>query len=119
MNLEITSTKDNVVHVAVFGKVTQDATSRDVDPLAALLGAEVYALNVLLNLRDTEMVDSSGIGWLLVCHKKFKENGGRLICHSAPPVVANVFRLMRMDLVFECAANAAEAEKLAGVTSQE
>ncbi len=119
MNLEITSTKDNVVHVAVFGKVTQDATSRDVDQLADLIGPETYTRNVLLNLRDTEMVDSSGIGWLLVRHKMFQEHGGRLICYSAPPVVANVFRLMRMDLVFESAANAAEAEKLAGVTSQE
>ncbi|PQO34539.1 anti-sigma factor antagonist [Bremerella cremea] len=119
MNLEITSSKDNVVHVAIFGKVTQDATTRDVDRIAELLGAEAYSQNVLLNLRDTEMIDSSGIGWLLVCHKKFKENGGRMICYSAPPVVANVFRLMRMDLVFDSAANAAEAEKLAGVTSQE
>ena len=69
MNLEITSSKDNVVHVAIFGKVTQDATTRDVDRIAELLGAEAYSQNVLLNLRDTEMIDSSGIGWLLVCHK--------------------------------------------------
>ncbi|RCS41107.1 anti-sigma factor antagonist [Bremerella cremea] len=119
MNLELSSIKDNVVHVAVFGKVTQDATSRDADLIADLLGEHAYQRNVLLNLRDAEMVDSSGIGWLLVCHKKFKDNGGRMICHSAPPVVANVFRLMRMDLVFENAANVAEAEKLAGVSSQE
>lgn len=119
MNLEITTTKDNLVHVAVFGRVTQDSTSREVEPLSSLLGPEPYKRKVLLNLRDADMIDSSGIGWLLVCHKRFKENGGRIICHSAPPVVANVFKLMRMDLVFESAANAADAEKLAGDCSSE
>ncbi|MFA8017709.1 STAS domain-containing protein [Bremerella cremea] len=118
MNLQIVSTKDSHVHIAVSGRVSQDGMSRDQEPIATLLGPEAYTLTVLLDLGGTEVIDSSGIGWLLTCHKRFAENGGRMVCYSAPPAVANVFKLMRMDLVFDSAANAAEAEKLAGVNSQ-
>jgi len=117
MNLQITSTKDSCVHIKVTGKISQDGVARDKEPLSSLLGADAYSLKVLLNLGDAEVIDSSGIGWLLVCQKRFKENGGRMICYSAPPAVANVFKLMRMDLVFDNAANAEEAERLAGVHS--
>ena len=119
MNLQITSTKDGHVHIAVSGRVSQDGISREKEPISTLLGPDAYSLTVLLNLRDAEVIDSSGIGWLLVCHKRFAENGGRMVCYSAPPAVANVFKLMRMDLVFDNAANADEAEKLAGVNSKE
>ncbi len=118
MNLQIISTKDSHVHIAVSGKVSQDGIPRDKEPISGLLGPDAYTLTVLLDLKDTEVIDSSGIGWLLVCHKRFAEQGGRMICHSAPPAVANVFKLMRMDLVFDSAANAAEAEKLAGVNAE-
>ena len=113
MNLEIISTQHGCVHVAVAGNVSQSSVSQEEDPLARLLGDEAYTLTVLLNLRDTEMVDSSGIGWLIKCQKRFQEQGGRMVCYGAPPVVTNVFKLMRMDLVFEFAANAEEAEKIA------
>ncbi|MEW4564372.1 STAS domain-containing protein [Bremerella sp. JC770] len=118
MNLQIISTKDSHVHIAVSGKVSQDGIPRDQEPIATLLGPEAYTLTVLLDLKDAEVIDSSGIGWLLVCQKRFAENGGRMVCYSAPPAVANVFKLMRMDLVFDNAANASEAEKLAGVNAE-
>lgn len=119
MNLEIISTQNGCVHVAVAGKVSQSSASREEDPLANLLGPDAYGLKVLLNLRDTEMIDSSGIGWLIKCQKRFEEQGGNMVCYAAPPVVTNVFKLMRMNLVFECAANAAEAERIACDKSEE
>lgn len=118
MNLQIVSTKDSHVRISISGKVSQDGIPRDKEPIAGLLGPDAYTLTVLVDLKDTEMIDSSGIGWLLICHKRFAEQGGRMICHSAPPLVANVFKLMRMDLVFENTATAAEAEKLAGVNAK-
>ncbi len=118
MNLQIMSTKDGCVHVAVKGKLTQDSSSRDQDLLVSLLGPEAYALTVLMNLQDTDFIDSSGIGWMVGCHKRFREQGGRLIVYSAPPTVANVLKLMRIDQLFDNAANAAEAERIAGVHEQ-
>lgn len=119
MNLEIISTQNGCVHVAVAGRVSQSSVSRDEDPLASLLGPDAYSLTVLLNLRDTQMIDSSGIGWLVKCQKRFQEQGGRMVCYGAPPVVTNVFKLMRMNLVFESAADAAEAERIACDKSEE
>jgi anti-anti-sigma factor len=112
MNLNLQSNAGGVVEVAVAGPVTQAQVSVVDDPLVNLAGAEVYGRQILFDLRDTELIDTSGISWLLKNHRRAREGGGRLVLHSLPPVVDNVLKVLRMNQVFEIAADRTEALSL-------
>ena len=104
MKLKIAKDDGDCVEVAVSGQVTQ----RDIDPIAEplqeLLGPTAYTRQVRLDLSDTNYLDSSGIGWLLKCHKRMREKGGKLTLHAPHPVVANTLRVLKLDKVFHLAA---------------
>jgi anti-anti-sigma factor len=103
-----------VVRVACQGNITQEKISRDSDPLqAAAGGPEVYGRTVLLNLEQADYIDSSGISWLLVCHKRCTQLGGRLITHSVPPAVMKMLEIVQMPRIMTFAADEAAALSLA------
>ena len=79
-------------------------------PLVELLGPGAYARHVALDLSDSPYMDSSGVGWLLTCHKRLREAGGRLIVHGAQPVVANMLRLLKLDRMLSGEVSADESE---------
>ncbi len=111
MKLSILSREDGLAHVAVTGKITQEQAALASDPLRELLGPDVYAGKVILHMQDADFVDSSGVSWLLIAHKRFKENKGRIVLHSIQPVVMNVLKVLRMHLVFDLADNEQVARK--------
>ncbi|TWT32019.1 STAS domain-containing protein [Blastopirellula retiformator] len=113
MELHVVSHDENIVQVAVSGRVTQDGSMRETEPLSALIGIDAYQRTVLLNMQEADIIDSSGVGWLLTCHKQFEEAGGKLILFNMPPIVANVFKLMRLDNFFHIVANGEVAMQLA------
>ena len=96
MKVSIHSDDGQAVRAYVAGKITQQDVSPFTEPLGEALGTGGYKRHVLLNMEDVEMLDSSGVGWLLTCHKRFRETGGTLVLHSYPPVVANVLRVLNI-----------------------
>ena len=112
MELAIVSEEGDVTRVSVTGNITQDQVAVNVDPLHELLGSDVYSRTVLLSMKDAPFLDSSGVSWLLISHKRFKDNQGRLILHSVQPTVLNVLKVLRMHLVFDLADTEAEAAKM-------
>ena len=50
-------------------------------------------------MEKTRFIDSSGIGWLMVSHKRFLGAGGRLVLHSVPPMIAQVLRLLNLHTI--------------------
>lgn len=113
MRMRLISTDGRLVRLGLSGRVSQVETPDGTDPIVDLLGEEAYQRPVLLDMADTEMIDSSGIGWLLLCHKRFQDGGGKLVCHSVPPLVGNVFKLMRINQVISITGTREEAEQLA------
>jgi anti-anti-sigma factor len=59
-----------------------------------------------------EVLDSSGIGWLLTCQKRFREAGGELVLHSLSPISRNVIRVLNMHSVFKMAGSGDEALRM-------
>lgn len=112
MKLNKASEEGSLVRLQVDGQITQRDFSPGGDPLADLLGPDIYTRQVLIDLSRSPMVDSSGIGWLIAAHKRFKDRGGQLVVHSFPPVVANTLRLLKMERVLKLAPNARDAEAL-------
>jgi anti-anti-sigma factor len=103
----------DVIHVQVDGQITQRDFSPGGDPLVDLLGPDIYAKQVLVDLARSPVVDSSGIGWLIASHKRFREKGGRLVIHSYTPPVANTLKLLKMERVLSLAHSLRDAEALA------
>jgi anti-sigma B factor antagonist len=116
MKLKIKAQKNGLVLVEVSGEVVQKHLPQMKDPLAQLLGPDCYKDIVLLDLHDIQAIDSSGIGWLLVSHKRFRNQGGRLIMHSLSPFVREMMRILNMQLVFTMVEDEQSAYQAASVS---
>lgn len=101
MKLSVASDDGQRVCVAITGQVTQRDLGPLDEPLVELLGHGAYARQVRLDLSDTNFMDSSGVGWLLACHKRMRQAGGKLTLHAPHPVVANVLRVLKLEKVLE------------------
>src|SRR5687768_5184842 len=114
MELSIVADDKEVVCVVCSGQITQSDVQSRRDPIEALLGWNGYGRKVLLNMEKTTYIDSSGISWLLICHKHFNQAGGKLVIHSVPPVVYQVLQLLRMPMILHIAADEVTARTVAG-----
>ncbi len=101
MKLSIAQDDGQQVRVVVDGQVTQREVDPLRDPLGELLGPSAYSRSVRLDLSGTNYLDSSGVGWLLTCHKRMRQAGGKLTLHAPHPVVANVLKVLKLERVFE------------------
>ena len=100
MELFITGEDDSATCVAVQGDISQaQFPANNNNPLEELLGTDCYSRHVLLDLNQGGFIDSSGVGWLLACHKRFLAGGGRLILFSLPPMIEQVIQLLRLQTI--------------------
>ena len=104
MQLSPESADGQIARVKVTGTIVKDRPSPFGEPLARLLGGSSgYGRKVLLNMNEAESLNSNGVSWLLVCHRRFGEAGGRFVMHSIPPLIQQVLHVLRMQLVFDLA----------------
>jgi anti-anti-sigma factor len=112
MLLTVARDDGDIVCVRSTGSIREEDVQAALHPLEALLGPQVYARKLLLNLEETNYVDSSGIGWLIGCHKRFLQAGGRFVIHSVPPSVGQILRVLRIDSLLNVAGNETQAREL-------
>ncbi len=113
MKLTVLASEDGITRV----HSAEDVTIVDVqgaNPLEQLLGPDGFKRKVLLSLAASPFIDSAGVGWLIMTHKKFKDAGGMLVVHSLSPMVNHVFRLLQVGTVLPVADDEAKALQLAG-----
>jgi anti-anti-sigma factor len=116
MKLTIEKYDGDVIHVACAEDITLYDFRAGDNPLEKALGElgeNGYRHKVVLSLQKSCFIDSAGIGWLVMCHKRFREAGGCLILHSIPPMVNHVFHLLGLTDVLDMADDEAHAEELA------
>ena len=103
-----------MLHVRCEGNISQDGFTDEADPLRPLLASQGNPRQkVILDLERANFIDSSGIGWLLMWHKRLRENGGELIIHSVPPLIQQVLELVRLPKIIHVAPDAASARAYA------
>lgn len=105
--------ESEVVRMAVEGQITQDNFDASREPLRVLLGPLIFSRTVLLNLEQATYISSSGVSWLLLCHKNFQQGRGKFIIHSVPPVVSQVLEMLRLNMILVSARDEAEAMTMA------
>ena len=112
--------KDNMIHLTAEGQITSlDFHQDNKNPLEALIGGDWANNKVIMDLDKVSYVDSTAIGWLVSCHKQFKENGGKMILHSIHPSVAQVFDMLKIGSLFPLVDDVDEARTVAAGDSQE
>lgn len=57
--------------------------------------------NFILDFSQCDYVDSTGLGAFVAVYKKCKENGGSIKLKSLNSTVEKIFKLTRLDKVFE------------------
>lgn len=112
MQLTLISEEEALARLECEGQITQNDFDPGDDPMASVLGSHGFSRQVLLNLEKTSYIDSSGISWLVVCHKKFLQGGGRLVLHTIPPMVNHVIQLLRLHSIMHIAADEASARAM-------
>jgi anti-anti-sigma factor len=111
------SQRDDITIVAVSGRITYSTLDPTTDPLAVQI-PDIYSRRAFFDLSGTEYIDSSGVSWLLLCHKRFREGGGKLVIHSINPLVKQVLAVLKLERVLHLAENAEKArEELKEVTA--
>lgn len=68
---------------------------------------------IILNLKNVNFVDSSGLGSLVSILKKIGKNGDLLICNVNSNILS-MFKLTRMDRIFKIFENEEDAIKSLG-----
>jgi len=113
MQFTLTAQDGGIACVSGEGDLSQSPQPASLDKaLEALLGADCYRRPVLLDLEKARFIDSSGVGWLMTSHKRFRTDGGRLVLHSVPPMVAQVLRLLNLHTVLSIQPDQAAARAL-------
>ncbi|HYT88793.1 MAG TPA: STAS domain-containing protein [Gemmataceae bacterium] len=112
MKLTVLSSEGGVTHVQSEGEITIVDVQKGSNPLEQVLGAGGFAGKVLLNLAGSEFIDSAGVGWLMMTHKRFRDTGGALVVHSPPPLVQHVFQLLQVGTVIPVADDEAGALRM-------
>lgn len=117
MQLSLVGRTGGVARVRVQGAVSHPHEEL-VDPLTRALGADAYKGPVMLDLGEVVTLDSSGVGWLLQCDKRFREQGGTMVLHSLSPEALRVCRVLKLQRVLRIEADEIVAERAASEPRQ-
>ncbi|HEY4308075.1 MAG TPA: STAS domain-containing protein [Pirellulales bacterium] len=113
MRLQLLSADGPVKSVNASGRITQSAFEAEDEPLAVKLGDDVYGGRLLLSLEGADYLDSRGVGWLLKCHRRFRQAGGVIVVHSIPAVILDVLKVLHMDEVLHLSTDEERAREIA------
>ena len=104
MELSVQADDGNLLRLKIRGRITQIHMPADLtEAFLRLLGPCGYARRVLVDLSESEFIDSSGLSWLVLLQKRFREAKGQLILHSIPVRVLEIIRVMSLDRVLRIA----------------
>lgn len=102
--------KKNCLVVNLSGEIDQYAASE----LKARIDVEIEKnmnRNIIINLSDVTLMDSSGIGLVVGRYKKAISLGGNLVLCSASSTIRRIVELSGITKVIKCYATLSEAEK--------
>ena len=98
-----------VIHV-IASKLYQSAVSPFQKTMISLL--DRGDKNLVVNLSDVEVINSSGLGVLILTWDRLSKSDGNLVISGLCPLLQELFHRMRLDLLFQITKTEKEAIKL-------
>ncbi len=102
MNINIAKTGSGAV-VSLGGSMYVEDSATVREQLIELL--EEGIINLTFDLSALSYIDSSGLGVLISIHKRCLQKGGRMVITGLRGMVEELFKLTRLDLVFNVASH--------------
>ncbi len=91
---------NNALVVNVAGRLDQDHCDAFRQELAPLLvSAAVEARAIVLDLAELEYISSAGLRCFMLAAKEVKANEGTIVVASLQPMVDEIFKISRFDLL--------------------
>ena len=112
MDIRLVSDDGDVLRLKAVARIIQGPPLPDPPPIDDLLGPDGYTRNVLLSLAEIVLIDTMGMSWLLILHKRFCLAGGRLVIHSVRPQVMEFLEIVRFENVLHIAEDEGAALEL-------
>ncbi|MHB8901439.1 MAG: STAS domain-containing protein [Thermoguttaceae bacterium] len=112
MQLSVRSEDGPAVRIDLRGRINMARLAEQQEALSELIQPDSYKRMVLLDMSGVELVDSAGLSWLVVQHKRFCDGGGRLVIHSVPFTILETLKVMRLDQVLHVAPSESKAVAL-------
>jgi len=105
--------RDGCIRVASRGNITStEVNLGKKNPLETLLGANWAGNRVILNMAQTDFIDSTAIAWLIATSKQFRSAGGRLAIHSVVPRARQMLDLLKITKVIPVVSDETAAREL-------
>lgn len=74
----------------------------NLNDLSELINGEVTSnKNFIIDFKNVNAINSSGLGILIACLKKIKDAGGKLTLENLNSKIMNIFKITKLDLVFD------------------
>ena len=106
--------KTGLVKLATQGNITSaDIDASGPNPMEQSIGRNWAQSRVLLDMSDTQYIDSSAIGWLIGTSKQLKDAGGTMVVHGVQPAVRQVLDLLKVGRVVPIVEDEAAAQQVA------
>ncbi len=118
MQLSLRSDGGPILRVDASGRINMAVLAEQQEALSDLLEGSGYNQTVLFDMTGVELVDSAGMSWLVVQHKRFCDAGGKFAIYSVPFTIMETLKVMRLDQVLNVANNESEALQLVQGGSQ-
>ncbi len=112
MQLSVRSEDGPVLRIDVTGRINMAVLAEQQEALSELLEDGGYGQQALLDMTSVEFVDSAGMSWLVMQHKRFCDAGGKFAIHSVPFTVMETLKVMRLNQVLNVANDESEALQL-------
>jgi anti-anti-sigma factor len=109
MNLELITDDNRLTRLACAGEISQIRARTTGNPLEELLGPDWPGRTILIDFEKADWIDSSGISWLIVSHRRCRDAGGRLVLCRFPERIRTVLAFCKIDTVLNVAADEAAA----------
>jgi ABC-type transporter Mla MlaB component len=113
LELSLSAEEADQVLVQCAGDIRLPDFQPEKDPLVKLLGPQVYSRKVLLNLERANLLDTSGISWLIHCHENCERAGGMLVLHAIPLRIRHLLQLLHLDHLLHTTTDLASAREIA------
>lgn len=107
--IDVSKTGDVTVVRFVDRKVLDEADIQELGQELFGLVEELNRRQLLLNFTDVEFISSATLGKLIVLDRKLKAHKGRLKLSNIRPEIMEVFRITKLDRVFDIRDEEADA----------
>jgi len=107
----LTVTEQSGVSVARFDdrKILEELAIREIEEELSRLVDSKDAINLLLDFQNVEHLSSAALGMLIKLNEQVANSSGRLKLSDIRPQIYQVFKITRLNKLFDIHSSAAEA----------